>query len=233
MFGHGHTLSHESWRLNGVVDTATMRVRRASPWSKKGLPVWFPPEPREWELLWGLASVTDFVIDEPLRTLVDQGSFLAYEFYRLIWEARFLTTENLNLHSAQDVVHSVTEWLSGSGPTGDKQGWFRAMGLRGTTPSMAQRCDLLCMLLTLAAQNDLISDFCFSFSSLEKAVVTDATLLKDLEILISTTERWIKMGSPIGVILGFDATDETLAALQEKNPKLAARVEASLKERRK
>jgi hypothetical protein len=123
--------------------------------TRLNMPVWFPLEPGQWELLWGLASVGSFEVAEPLRTYVDE-TLLAYEFYRLIWELRFLTTENLNLSKAQEVARAIARWLSAEPLSEGERSIFLDIGLRGLPLTEGQQRDLLCMLVTLAIQNSLI-----------------------------------------------------------------------------
>lgn len=201
--GYGHVLSFTDWLKKGVDPAVTEVVRRASP-LRDDMPMWFPPEPREWELLWGVASMPDFVIDEPLRTIVDQSNHPAHELYRQIWEVRFLTKERVNLNSAQEIVHRTTAWLTGE-----------------DIPSH-HRYDLLCALLTLAVQNELIEDFNFHFQGLDRAF-EEPKLLEDFDEFIYVVQCWADMGSLVNVTIGLDP--KLLPKLEEVHPKLAKRLQ--------
>ena len=136
-----------SWVRESLWESLLDRVRVAKPAFTERLPAWFPPEPEVWELLWGIGSVSEFVVEEPLRAIVDQKAYLAHEFYRLLWEVRFLVRENLNLSKAQSLVQNITKWAFGEGPP--DRGFFSDYNVPVLDLTLSQRYDLLWMLLTV------------------------------------------------------------------------------------
>lgn len=213
-----------SSRLTGnTVEDVTAKVRSSTLPRGLDLPVWLPPEKGVWEILWGLVGTKEFVIEEPLRTIVDRGEYLAHDFYRLLWEARFLAEESLNLGKAQDLLRGLTGWAFES--PGNS---LERFGVKSAVQWSSQSYDLVCMVLALAAQNRLISHYVFTFESLDELMGNEAAL-KDFERFLSSVEHWVRLGScPIGVLIGFEATDDDMDRLTEKSPEIARRVEQSL-----
>ncbi len=62
-----------------------------------------------WNLLWELLDVSEFVVEEPLRGLVDQG-FLFTEFFQALWEARFLLQESAP--NVEKLVEALIRWMT-------------------------------------------------------------------------------------------------------------------------
>lgn len=190
-----------------------------------GLPVWFPPEKGVWELLWAIVAAEDFVVLEPLRSLVDNDAFLAHGFYKLMWEARFLTKEKVNLKPAQALVGLITRWLTDKSLSEEDTAQLQSFGVRLRVQTDSQRYDLLCMLVSLAEHNGFLKRLVIGFDGLEK-VLEQQQVLRGLNKFLEAIDRWIKVGgSPIGVLIGFDATPANMARLRENHPRLADRVQ--------
>lgn len=207
-----------SWVRESLWESLLDRVRVAKPAFTERLPAWFPPEPEVWELLWGIGSVSEFVVEEPLRAIVDQKAYLAHEFYRLLWEVRFLVRENLNLSKAQSLVQNITKWAFGEGPP--DRGFFSDYNVPVLDLTLSQRYDLLWMLLTVAHQNGLFTRYMIGMDGLSEALEVP-TSSQEVETMISTLERWVLRGnSPVGVlILNFDAaSSENLEKLHRSCP---------------
>jgi hypothetical protein len=220
-----------SWRNEGVLENVTRRIASARVGTRSTLPVWYPPERNVWELFWSLVAVEDLTIQEPLRTLVDNAGFLAHHLYRLLWEARFLAKENVNLKPAQTFVELITRWVAGSTLSEDETVRLAKLGVKQKVETLSQHFDLLCMIVTLAEHNGFVSEMVLSFDALEEALEHEnrTQLLRGLSRFLDSIERWIKEGgSPIGVLIGFNATPASMARLREHHPRLADHVRKGL-----
>jgi hypothetical protein len=223
------------WLDVGVIEDATARLSEASIPAdcRDVLPVWCPPRKGVWELLWGLIGVEDLVIQEPLATMVDQQGFLAHDLYRLLWEARFRVKENsVNLTPAQEVFDAALLWAGGKPLSEAQEKLIATVGVTTKVETTAQQAEMLCMVMTLAAQNSLVNRIVLTFDSLERALEHPQRqkLLRGLNHFVDAVERWIKVpgGCPVGVLVGFADTARNRALLREHHPKLASRVEDGL-----
>jgi hypothetical protein len=195
---------------------------------RRGLPIWFPPEKGVWEMLWAVVAAEDFVTLEPLRSLVDNDAFPAHYFYKLLWEARFLAKENVNLKPAQALVQLITRWLMAEKLNEEDVARLRTLGVSQLVQTDSQRFDLLCMLVTLAEQGGFLKRVVLGFDGLE-TMLEEPALLRGVNRFIESIERWIKVGgSPIGVLIGFDATPANMDRLRANHPRLAAHVQKGL-----
>jgi hypothetical protein len=214
-----------TWLSEGLAKNVTARVCQARlPLDcRDAMPPWFPPEPAVWELLWGLVAREDLLVDEPLRSMLDQDFFLIYDVYRALWEARFLAKENVNLGPAQDFVKTMTRWMT-SLLTPEDEKRLQAIGITRTI-SADQRLDVLCFLLTLASQNALLSRVIFFIDGLERATENDKPVLRELFRFLAAIERWVAIGPcPVGVVIGHTAEHDDLHTLREIDDRLACKV---------
>lgn len=219
-----HDVSPPTWVQQGVLANLVERVRSIEV-RRAGMPIWFPRG--NWEIVWGVAARAEFVIDEPLRTIVDQRFYLAHDLYRLLWEIRFLSQESVNLAKAQELVGSVTRWAFG-GATDVDQDRLVELGVHSQVTQTTQSYHLLCMLLTLASQNGLFSQCVLGFDGLEEAL-NRPWALREINRFLVTVDRWVQFGGcPIGVLLGFNVTPDNMEYLRDQNEDMAVRVEAGL-----
>lgn len=189
--------------------------------SRRSLPTWFPPEPGNWELLWGLIAVDDFIVDEPIRSMLDQNFYVVHDVYRVLWEARFLAKENESDRSqAQLLVRTLVRWMTTPMLTAEDQRWLDSIGIRRPITS-EQRFELFCMLVGLAWQNGLLSRYMIYFDGLELADGIQETVLKELSHMLSALERWIRIGPcPIGLVIGYTAESSDLHDLRSTDDRL-------------
>ena len=221
------------WLDVGAVEDATERVRKAlvPEDCRDVLPRWCPPTPGEWELFWGLIGVENFVIDASVLPLVNQQGYLVHDLYKLIWEARFLAKENVNLMSAQALVETTLHWMTGADLSEEQVKVLADHKITRRVESTSQRAELLCMIVTLAAQNALVNRMVLTFDGLEEALDSPRwqPLLRGLNHIIEAVERWTRTcGCPVGVLVGFAPTPESMRRLKEHHPKLAGHVEDGL-----
>jgi len=219
------------WLTVGVMQDVATRIRaaRIPKEFRQSLPVWCPPERGVWELFWGLVGVEELIVQEPLASMVDQPGFLGHDFYRLFWEARFRAKENVNLASAQVIVETAIAWASGFDLTDPQKKALSDVGVTAKVETASQRADLLCLVMTLAAQNGLSNRMVLTFDALEETFghPRRQQLLRGLNHFIDAVER-VPGGNPLGVLVGFSDTSENRAKLREHHPKLFSHVEAGL-----
>lgn len=192
------------------------------------LPRWAPPQAGVWELLWGLIAIEDFVVEEPLRSRIDQDFLLIRDVYRALWEARFLAKENVNLAPAQECVHTLVRWVSSSVLSLEDEARLQAIGVdRRIHPD--ERYDLLCFLIVLAAQNGLINQYLIAFDGLEEATEDHVSSLREMHRLITTVSEWIDSAPcPIGILIGHSGQPADLHALSALHEGLAEAVTTGL-----
>jgi hypothetical protein len=168
----------------------------------------------DWNLLWSLCDVEDFVVDEPLRSMIDRGTQYT-ELFQAIWEIRFLLDEGLDVRPH---VEAFTHWLT----EGEDSELLRGVGICSRLLSVHQRIDLLLFLLALAQQNSLIDAPIFVFDGLERATAQEAPvkdLLQGLVEIVEAVESWASLGSPAGILVGV-SPGGVLKSLRKYNPKL-------------
>lgn len=175
-----------------------------------------------WGLLWGLIDADDLIVDEPLHGLIDQG-FRFTELFQAIWEARFLLSEGRDV---RDLVHALTAWLTNKQLDANQRTLLRKARIGHELSSGQEQLDVLFFLTALAQQNDVLDKAAIAFDGLDRALgqapKPRRQLLRDLDGLIRSTERWARLGSPVGVMVGF--CEGTLDVLQRSNAKLHAKV---------
>jgi hypothetical protein len=173
----------------------------------------------DWSLLWGLCDVQEFVVDEPLRGMIDEGSRYT-ELFRALWEVRFLLDEG---NDVRPFVRALTRWMV----EGQLSEPLRQLRIE-SEPNQQERADLLLFLLTLARQNSLTGPLVFVFDSLERAVQqrpeTRQPLLKGLLTLVEAVDRWAPLGSPAGLLIGMPNQRKTLSRLRRHNVRLHRRL---------
>jgi len=217
------------WLSKGLLQSFTERVTQLSVPEEVhlSLPKWFPPEQGSQEILWGLVARPDLVVEEPLRSMLDQSIYLIHDVYRAVWEARFVVKESVLLTPAQRFVSTVSRWLLGTSTEFDEQR-LRQLPVTRKVRDI-ERYDVLCFLLTLARQNDLLGRVVLAFNGLEHATEEHVQLLNEMDLLLTAVDRWVKIGPiPLGVMIGHTGDPDDMARLRELHPKLANKVEAGL-----
>lgn len=212
------TRSPRDWLTQGPLKILQEAVEQASipEEAKDFLPAWWPPPSPTWALLWALGSIPDYLIEEPLRAMVDMKHSLAHDLYRAIWEIRFSIREKNDLAETMRFVSAVGTWMMGQelDPT-DFALLAPIVGRRVSSEN--EKVDVLCFLLTLAAQNGLLSRVYLAFDNIERA---DRAQLKELHAVLQGCSRWARLpGMPLGLLLGWNGDG---AGLGKANAKLAA-----------
>jgi hypothetical protein len=183
----------------------------------------------EWTLLWALASLDDFIIEEPLRSMVDQKHYLLHEAARMLLEFRFLLREGPSYEVLLETLRTFVRWLTMCPLDEADIQFLTRVGVNRRVTSLSERIDLLIFFLTLASQNAIIHKTVFVFDALEAACSNkDRPKLRELHMMMRRVSRWSKsMETPIGFILGFDHLK--LPLLQRTHEKLCLDVTSGLK----
>ena len=209
------------WMGRGPLEVLQEIVEQA--WIPDGakdlLPAWWPPPSSTWALLWALGSTQDFLIEEPLRSMVDIRYSLAHDLYRAIWEIRFSLREKNDLLETSRLISAVGTWLLGRSLDDQDINLLTPVGIRRRVTLEQEKIDVLCVLLSLAAQNGLVSRVYVAFDNVERA---DRAKLKELHLVLQGCSRWARlMGMPLGILLGWNGDG---AGLGKANAKLAAMI---------
>jgi hypothetical protein len=220
------------WVNQTIVENMTMRIAAAQVPAevKHDLPPWFPPVGHAWELLWALVSTPEFVIEEPLREMVDQQHFQIHDLYRALWEFRFALKENATFEPAAVIYFALTRWLTRSELTAEDLQVLSKIGITRRVTSDAEVFDLLFFIVTLAAQNGILNRMVICFDGLERTLTSEGRpLLRELDLFLATAERWvINMQAPVGILIGFGASNRERTLLRKLNQRLARRIDAGL-----
>lgn len=222
----GRTVTDE-WIKDGLAKHITNRVRdieippefRAKQNFMFSLPT-SDENARGWEILWGLVSVSFLTIEEPLARLIDQRLSLLSGVYRSIMEARFEALEFLS-NTHQVGVPAIGRWVEGDTLTSQEKAFLQRAGVKQEISESA-RFEVLLFLLALARQNGVVGGVVLALDGLEQ--VTDKARADELFRLIEITEKWTKLGAPLGILLGWRGTKEDLKNLRKLHPRLAKKV---------
>jgi hypothetical protein len=220
------------WLEGNVASSFLTRVRmlRMPPVSKDIMAKWYPRTSGAWELIWNLIAVEEFIVEEPLRQLIDKPFYLVHDVHRALWEARFLAREHLDLGPVQSFMLYFDRWLMGE-PLGDEgRKALASLGIKRLITKDSERLDVACFLLSLACQNGLLERSVFLFDDLEHALQPNKrSMLRQLHDLLESGRRWARLGSnPLGILIGFTGSKADLQLLTKYNAALAEEVGAGL-----
>lgn len=220
-----------AWLEEGLLANVTQRIARlpVPPESKEVLPAKFPPIAGYWELLWGLVTIREFIVEEPLRGMVDQEFYLLHDGYKAIWEARFLAKET-SFDETSGFIETYLRWIANETLSEKDKGRLSHARINRTVNSEQERIDMLLLLLTLATQNGLIDRIVITLDGLEEALRPEGRpLLKQLYTWIESLDRWIHIGNcPLGLVVGFSGSKSDLSLLKRFHPKLFVRIQKEL-----
>jgi len=169
-----------------------------------------------WQVLRGLLVHSEFVVEEPLRSMVDQEQGAIAQAFKAILEARFLVSEARE-QVEESQAEALTRWMRGV----PLEPWHRPLFERAGVehqPTEREKFDLACFVLTLGFQNDLVGPQVFAVDGLEKAAEEAPSrrkkLFKDLQETLASLDHWAGLGCPTGVVLGVNGP------LKKFSPKL-------------
>jgi len=172
-----------------------------------------------WDLLWGLVARKSFVIEEPLRGLIDRRFSRLSDMFRALTEVRFEISERKGGHLIEEAVTSIGRWVEGS-PKIDP---FLQQVMIRRPLNEEEKLGVLFFLLTLAKQNGLVEDTIFVLGDLENA---DRKEAGDLHRVLSALERWGPIGCPFRLLITWDGRSQN--ALRRLHPGLSKQVREGL-----
>lgn len=206
-----------SWVKEGLVEAITQRLA-------------FATQKDSWQLFHALIEVPDFVVEEPLRSLVDQG-FRFTESFKAIWEARHLLQEGQDA-AATTLTTALIQWMTGQALKPETRELLEKAHISRELVSTQDRLDMLFFLLALAQQNGLIDRTVVVIDSFELAVRQPAeprrALLREALDVVTAAERWTRLGARVGIVFGFSKLHGTLTSLKRYSPKLHGRIRIAL-----
>jgi len=212
----GASSNTQDWLNLGLLPDLTQRVRAMTG--------------RPWGILWDLLTTEDFIVEEPLKSLIDQGNTLT-GFFKGLWEARFLIQEGRKTDSLT-LVGALLRWQMGQALTTAHHTWLEKVHIDRELMSPQERLDMLFFMLALVYQNGLVDRSVFVFDGLERVIRAPAEKRKDLlrQVMdcLTILTRWSRLGSATGIVLGFDANGDTLNSLRHYNDRLGKLVASSL-----
>lgn len=208
----GNGRSTQDWFTKGLANDVAQRVR-----SLTGRP---------WGLIWDLIGVEDFVMEEPLQSLIAQGWGLT-GLYRALSESRQLHREG-DRERCLDLMGALLRWLCALDLSPEQQHLLEQVGVDRVLETLSERLDMMLFLLALANQNGLADRTVFVFDGVERAVRgnpdTRKNLLRQLNETVQTFGRWGRLGSGAGMVLGMDPSAlEVLGQYHEKLGSLLAK----------
>jgi hypothetical protein len=215
-------LGSDTNTLEGVVPSFVHRLANA----KLPTPLKDDFSLSQWSILWALILQDDFLVEDPLRAKVDRQDTLAHLLYRTIWEARFIMRESpIKLPT---FMFSLVQWLS-STLVAEADLAMLSIGLPRKALSIAERLDALLFLLTVAQQNGLFNRAVFAFEHLD-GCLRDGQIepLRQIGFFLASVDKWVRIGCPIGILLGLNTGSTALRTLRKLSPKLHDRVELGL-----
>jgi hypothetical protein len=191
---------------------------------------WYSAMAGAWDLLWSLVAVEEFVLDEPLREVVDKPFYLVHDVHRMLWEIRFLAREQPDLRQAKNYMKYFLRWLLNE-PLGEEgQAILSSVGIKRLVARDVEKMDVACFLLALVGQNGLLERTIVYFDDLELALQPNKRpVLRHLVDLLACHRRWSRLGSnPLSILFGFSGSVSDMQLLTKLNPVLAAEVKSGL-----
>lgn len=174
-----------------------------------------------WDLIWNFLTLEDLVVEQPLQALIDQG-LLFTQAFRAIWEARFLLKEGRDI---QGLVEAFAGWVTAAPLSPESKLLLDGLKVERELSTPFERLDMLFFLATWAAQNQLIPNQLFVIDGLDRALTQGTArrkqLLKELDHFCTSAERWHKLGSPLGFVLGYSDEHKALSGIEKSNVKLS------------
>jgi hypothetical protein len=151
-----------------------------------------------------LLTTESLLVEEPLRSMVDQRFYLISDLFRVILEARAEVIEGAN---PEPFIGAIARWIQDQKLSSKQEKLFEAAKVtRRVQPT--EQLDLIFFLAALAAQSGIIERLTISLDRMDLAASagpTDRrTYLRELDDVAFGATRWEKLGSPLGVIIGVD-----------------------------
>lgn len=206
-----------AWLTEGPLDDLTRRIGRLEP---------LTGGTGDWAWLRALAATKDFLIEEPLRTMVDNQVYLIHDAMLILLALRFAILEGQD--DPDLLFRAFIQWLRGEGLEPEQRRLLHATGITKLVTGFAGRVDLLFFLLALAFMNDVLDRTVFVFDDLEGACSPGSPVfLRELHSILGLATRWSRATDfPGTFLLGFDPRRQAL--LRRLAPKFAEDVQVSM-----
>lgn len=165
------------------------------------------------EVIWSLLTIyrpifsdiltaESLIVDEPLRSMVDQRFYLVSDLFRVILEARFQVREGAQ---PEFFLQAITQWILGSKLAPKQETLFEIAGVSRRVQATEQ-LDLVFFLIALASQTGIVNRVTLALDRVEQvAGLKDKRIfLKELDEVAFAAIRWEKLGSTFGLIIGVE-----------------------------
>jgi len=206
----------DKWLERGIVENLTERFAKIRAFGSI--------IPHDWDLLWNLLTLDKLEVEEPVRYLIDQGDIFTQAF-KAIWEARFRLDEGKEL---QTFVTTLSRWMTAATLTPEEKTLLGSLGIEHELETTHERLDMLFFLATLARQNELLHPTVLVLDGLER-ILTQGTAkrkayLKELHEFLMAVDRWGRLGSPIGFMIGYSNEHDALEGFEKANAKVGEKL---------
>ena len=175
--------------------------------------------PLGWDLLWCLVAHRDIVLSSYLKDLVGNKSSHLTEFYKALVEIRFEAKERGSLPTIEENVVALGRWVESTKEDAAITSLKLKTGIKGDV-GRDERLDLLLFILNLAKDNQLLEDFMMFFEGMEDLSKKGAEGLNEI---ILALDRWVPVGCPLNLLLGWRGSKEDRIKLKMLNPRLSVR----------
>lgn len=181
-----------------------------------------PPHPSMnpvgWDILWCLVAHSEVVLTSYLKDLVSRKSSRLTEFYTALVEIRFEAQERQSIPSIEENVEALGRWVEGVSSEDPAIASFKLKtGVKGDVQKN-ERMDLLLFILNLAKDNQLLEEFIAFSGEMERLIETEG-----INEVILALDRWVPIGCPLNLLLGWRGSDEDKAKLKDVHPRLLVR----------
>ncbi len=182
-----------------------------------------PPHPSMnpfgWDLLWCLVAHREIVLTSYLKDLVVRKSSRLTEFYTALVEIRFEAQERQSIPSIEENVEALGRWVEGTLSESAGTHFKLKTGVKGDV-QRNERMDLLLFILNLAKDNQLLEEFIIFSGGMEGLSPDGASEIN--EVLLAL-DRWVPIGCPLNLLLGWRGSDKDKTSLKELHPRLLLR----------
>ena len=144
------------------------------------------------------------IIEEPLRSMVDQRFYLISGLFRVLLEARFQVNEGMD---PKPLYQAIFRWILDEPLSSTQERLFESSNVsRIVQPT--EQLDLTLFLVALATQSGVINRLTLSLDNVEQASLAGIkerrNYLRELDELVFACTRWEKLGCTLGIILGVE-----------------------------
>lgn len=176
-------------------------VPQTGRWVENGVHASLLSKAGVWRQLQSLIHTEGFFIDEPLRSLADQGGPPAL-LLQALWELRFLEEEATVV--TEPLVRGLVHWITELQP----HDIVRQLHIDAPLKNVQQQLELFFFLLALSAQNGCLQQqVVFIFDGAESLsdlpVEQQQARFQELKEVVKLLDRWVPLGTPLGVLVGF------------------------------